>query len=81
MKTKKQENLTADPVEPTVMYYNNVVDHYVNGGNVSNTYSQRYLFNDQYYDAATGPILFYAGNEGAIESFYENTQYIHQTLA
>jgi hypothetical protein len=39
-------NVGADPVAPTAFTYQNVVDHYVNGGDVSNTYSQRYLLND-----------------------------------
>jgi len=29
----------------------------------------------------TGPILFYAGNEGSIEGFYDNTGYITDDLA
>jgi hypothetical protein len=39
-------NVGADPVAPTAFIYKNVVDHYVNGGDVANTYDQRYLVND-----------------------------------
>jgi hypothetical protein len=33
----------------------------------------KYLINDTYWDRENGPIFFYAGNEGAIEIFCENT--------
>lgn len=33
----------------------------------------KYLINDTYWEREGGPIFFYAGNEGAIEMFCENT--------
>lgn len=33
----------------------------------------KYLINDTYWERENGPIFFYAGNEGAIEMFCENT--------
>jgi len=33
----------------------------------------KYLINDTYWERESGPIFFYAGNEGAIEMFCENT--------
>lgn len=33
----------------------------------------KYLINDTYWERKNGPIFFYAGNEGAIEMFCENT--------
>ena len=41
----------------------------------------RYLVDDTYWDPATGPILFYAGNEGDIYSFYDNTGFMTETVA
>ena len=31
------------------------------------TFEQRYLLNDDFFDAENGPVFFYAGNEGDIE--------------
>lgn len=44
-------------------------------------YSERYLVDDTYWDPLTGPILFYAGNEGDIYSFYENSGFMTETVA
>jgi len=33
----------------------------------------KYLINDTFWERENGPIFFYAGNEGAIEMFCENT--------
>jgi lysosomal Pro-X carboxypeptidase len=33
----------------------------------------KYLYADQYWDKKKGPIFFYAGNEGDIEVFCDNT--------
>ena len=41
----------------------------------------RYLVDKTYWDPATGPILFYAGNEGDIYSFYDNTGFMTETIA
>lgn len=41
----------------------------------------RYLIQDTYWDPETGPILFYAGNEGDIYSFYDNTGFMTETIA
>lgn len=41
----------------------------------------RYLINDQYYNQESGPILFYAGNEGSVTTFYENSGFMTTTLA
>jgi pimeloyl-ACP methyl ester carboxylesterase len=41
----------------------------------------RYLVNDQYYNESSGPILFYAGNEGDIWNFYNNSGFLTETLA
>lgn len=36
---------------------------------------------DTYYDPSSGPILFYAGNEGDIYGFYDNSGFMTQTIA
>ena len=41
----------------------------------------RYLVDSTYFDSVNGPILFYAGNEGDIWSFYENSGFLTDTLA
>ena len=50
-------------------------DHFDNGGS-SPKFSMRYLIDETYWDPATGPILFYAGNEGDIYGFYDNSGFI-----
>lgn len=41
----------------------------------------RYLVDTQYYDNETGPVLFYAGNEGDVWTFYNNSGFMTTTLA
>jgi len=51
------------------------VDHFAYG--VQNaTFQQKYLVNDVHWNASSGPILFYTGNEGAIELFAQNTGFM-----
>lgn len=40
------------------------------------TFKQRYLLNDDHFDAQNGPVFFYAGNEGDIEAFWNNTGFV-----
>lgn len=47
------------------------VDHFSFTNN--DTFRMKYLINDSYWEPKNGPIFFYAGNEGAIEMFCENT--------
>jgi lysosomal Pro-X carboxypeptidase len=56
-----------------------LVDHF-NGSNDA-TYNMRYIMDDTHYNNETGPILFYAGNEGGIWTFYNNSLFMAQTLA
>lgn len=37
------------------------------------TFNMKYLYNMEYWDRESGPILFYCGNEGPAEIFAENT--------
>ena len=58
------------------------IDHFVNTGNVTtDTYAMRYLLDDTNFVPETGCILFYAGNEGGIYSFYDNSGFVTETLA
>jgi len=41
----------------------------------------RYLVDRTYFNEESGPILFYAGNEGDIWTFYDNSGFMTQTLA
>ena len=62
------------------------LDH-ITGGAASPTFNIRYLVDDQYWKAsaqdpkALRPILFYAGNEGSVWDFYENSGFMTTTLA
>jgi lysosomal Pro-X carboxypeptidase len=55
------------------------LDHFNNSNN--ETFPMRYLLDTTYYNETTAPILFYAGNEGGIYNFYNNTGFITETLA
>ena len=41
----------------------------------------RYIIDSQHYNASHGPILFYAGNEGGVWGFYNNSGFLVETLA
>ena len=41
----------------------------------------RYLVDKTYYDETNGPIIFYAGNEGDIWTFFDNSGFMSTTLA
>eukprot|EP01091_Cochliopodium_minus_P011202 TRINITY_DN3116_c0_g1_i1.p1 TRINITY_DN3116_c0_g1~~TRINITY_DN3116_c0_g1_i1.p1 ORF type:complete len:495 (-),score=111.03 TRINITY_DN3116_c0_g1_i1:45-1499(-) len=58
------------PPNPEVHYITQRVSHF--NSEISDTYSQRYFVTRDYWDNK-GPILFYTGNEGALEEFYDNT--------
>ena len=54
--------------------YTQKLDHFNVGE--TRTFQQRYLVNDDHWNqgsANPGPMLLYAGNEGDITLFYENT--------
>ncbi|XP_064616053.1 dipeptidyl peptidase 2-like [Liolophura sinensis] len=53
-------------------YFDQIIDHFNFGTYGSQTYKQRYLIQDKWWDGK-GPIFFYTGNEGDITSFWENT--------
>ena len=65
---------------PQEYFFEVDTDHFDNGGH-SAKFQMRYLIDETHWDPATGPILFYAGNEGDISSFYDNTGFMVNTVA
>jgi hypothetical protein len=62
------------------LFFDTAIDHFDNDGDIT-TFKMRYLVDDTYWDPETGPILFYAGNEGNIYSFYDNSGFMTKTIA
>ena len=58
----------------STFWFNQTVDHY--GFTTDAKFNQKYLVNDTWWDADGGPIFFYAGNEGIIEAFAENSGFM-----
>ena len=61
-------------------WFETYTDHFDSKGK-SDKFKMRYLVNEQYWDPETGPILFYAGNEGDVFSFYDNSGFMTETVA
>lgn len=61
------------------MYISQYIDHfnYLGQAGANGQYQMRYLISKSYWDKK-GPILFYTGNEGAIESFWDNTGFVFE---
>jgi len=77
--SKWENELGANaPIEKFVDVH---INHFRDLHGDDKTFKLRYLINDQYYNETYGPILFYAGNEGAIPVFYDNSGFITDTLA
>jgi lysosomal Pro-X carboxypeptidase len=55
------------------------LDHF--NASLHDIFTIRYILNDTFNTDRKGPILFYAGNEGAIEGFYDNSGFLTETLA
>ena len=71
---KKWENAAQE------FFFYTKLDHFDADGK-SSSFKMRYLIDDTYWDPETGPILFYAGNEGDIYSFYDNVGFMTETIA
>ena len=69
-----------EETQPQELFFYTKLDHYDADGK-SSSFKMRYLVDDTYWDPETGPILFYAGNEGDIYSFYDNVGFMTQTIA
>jgi lysosomal Pro-X carboxypeptidase len=59
--------------------YTQKLDHFNN--TETRTWPMRWLIDNSSYDATNGTILFYAGNEGGIYTFYNNSGFMTETLA
>ena len=75
----KREILESGAELPTELYFNTSIDHF--NGSYADTYQMRYLIDTQYYDERKGAVLFYAGNEGDVWTFYNNSGFMTTTLA
>ena len=64
---------TETSSNPQELYYDATIDHFTNHGAGSETYKMRYLVDDTYFDEENGPIIFYAGNEGDVWTFFDNS--------
>jgi hypothetical protein len=76
IKQSLRDSGNAVPVEGN---FTSLIDHWVNYGNAS--YNMRYIIDNTYYNQTSGPILFYAGNEGDVWTFYNNSGFVTETLA
>jgi lysosomal Pro-X carboxypeptidase len=67
-------------VPPTVQYetrrYTQRLDHFNSLPASYATFQQRYLINDTFWGGRTAPIFLYAGNEGDIDLFTNNTGFM-----
>ena len=69
------------PLGKKEYYIKMPIDHFSNGGSQTPTFNMRYIVDAQFWDPQTGPILFYAGNEGKLENFYENSGFMTRNLS
>ena len=72
---------TTNATNPQTFWFDATIDHYDNHGAGSATYPMRYLVDRTYFDETKGPILFYAGNEGDVWTFWDNSGFLTTTLA
>lgn len=68
------------PLKRTQYTFEVPLDHYASGGN-SQSFSIRYLASAEFWNPLEGPIFFYAGNEGRVEGFWDNSGFLTETLA
>lgn len=57
-------------------YFTQETDHFSFRAKSYRTFQQRYLINNTFWDKKRGAIYFYAGNEGPIDWFAQNTGYL-----
>ena len=81
VRNAKDRIATETASKPQELYYDATIDHFTNHGAGSETYKMRYLQDDTYYNSENGPIIFYAGNEGDVWTFFDNSGFMTTTLA
>ncbi len=69
------------PLGKKEYYLKMPIDHFTSGGQGSPTFNLRYFVDAQYWDPQKGPILFYSGNEGKLENFWDNSGFITKNLS
>ena len=77
----KSKIKTEGKLDPKEYWYEATIDHFTNHGAGSDQYMMRYLVDDTYFDKKNGPIIFYAGNEGDVWTFFDNSGFMTTTLA
>ena len=77
----KSEIKTEGTLDPKEFWYEARIDHFTNHGDGSERYKMRYIVDDTYYDKKNGPVIFYAGNEGDVWTFFHNSGFMTTTLA
>ena len=61
-------------------WFNQTLDHYDFQNN--QTFKMRYLYNTTWWDKDhDGPVLFYCGNEGPIDAFWNASGFLYNSLA
>jgi lysosomal Pro-X carboxypeptidase len=63
-------------VQYETRHYTQRLDHFNSAPASYATFQQRYLVNDTFWRGRTAPILLYAGNEGDVELFANNTGFM-----
>jgi len=70
----------CDSVSYKELYFDQQVDHFhfFSQSPQTDTFKQRYLVQDDWWLEGRGPIFFYAGNEGDIVGFWNNTGFVFE---
>ena len=76
-----KQRVKETELNPQTWWFTTVVDHFDTHGAGGPTWEMRYLIDMTYWDEVSGPIIFYAGNEGDIWTFFENSGFMTTTLA
>jgi dipeptidyl-peptidase II len=72
---KPSSNQKSTSIPPFKTFYmTQFLDHF--NLRDDRTFQQRYLVNDDHFNPISGPVFFYTGNEGDIESFWDNTGFM-----
>ncbi|CAL4995441.1 unnamed protein product [Urochloa decumbens] len=66
-------------VQYETRHYTQRLDHFNSAPSSYATFQQRYLINSTFWGGKTSPIFLYAGNEGSIDLFTNNTGYMWES--
>ena len=69
------------PAPYTVRFFQQRIDHFRSDQRSAHLWQQKYLINKEHWGGPGHPILFYTGNEAAIEGFYGASGFMTQVLA